>query len=284
MKTLKWIGLVGAICLAALVVVVVLERQPSPNAPDAVQTPELTAEAQNTPITPLPERPVRTRTVVAAPTAPQVETVVPENGGAPVTVMRVQPGQTLASVNGVAIKLKDLVPLPAEKAATEQVMSAEMFNYLLNRAVEREATFQAATRQGVELTAAQRQRLAEQRARSEQPDANVFDTMQQNPANVAFEQRDSEALLLQAALAERAGVPSPHVTAARVQAYYQAHLAEYGALPADPAQQRAAWEKIDQAIRQTLAPQLQAEHQERLQQFVEQLKATAEIMKASPSS
>jgi hypothetical protein len=156
-------------------------------------------------------------------------------------------------------------------------MSAEMCGPLLNRAVEREVTFQAAKREAVELTAVQRQRLAELRARSEQHEPGVFDTVQQNPTNVEFEQRDATGLLLQATLAEKAGVPSPHVTGAQVQAYYQQHQAEYGALPADAAQRQTTWEKIDQAIRQKLAPQLQAEHQERLQQFVKQLKAASQV-------
>ena len=101
--------------------------------------------------------------------------------------------------------------------------------------------------------------------------------MQQNPANTEFEQRDAMALLLQAALADKAGVPSPHVTAAQVQAYYQQHQAEYGALPADAAQRAAAWERIDEAVRLILAPQVQAEHQEQFQQFLDRLKAGAQI-------
>jgi hypothetical protein len=206
-----------------------------------------------------------------------VETLVSKDGGAPVTVLTVKPGQTLATVNGVPIMLDDLVPLPAEKLGSEQVMSAEMYRSLLNRAVERELTFQAAREQGVELTAAQRGRLADLRARSEQREPGVFDTVQHNPVNVEFEQRDAIGLLLQAALAEKAGVPSPHVTAAQVRDYYQQHSTELGALPADTAQRQSAWEKIDQAIRQRLAPQLQAEHQAGVQQFVGQLKAAARI-------
>ena len=90
--------------------------------------------------------------------------------------------------------------------------------------------------------------------------------------------------MLHATLAEQAGVPSPHVTAAEVQAYYQQHQAEYGVLPTDPAQRQAAWEAIDQAIRQTLAPQLQAQHQEQFQKFLEQLRAAAQIATAPAGS
>jgi hypothetical protein len=209
--------------------------------------------------------------------AAKLETVVPEHRGDPASVVRVKPDQTLATVNGAAITLKDLVPVPAEKAGAEQILSAERYTFLLDRAVEREVTFQAASRQGVELTEAQRQRLAELRVRSEKHDPGVFDTVQQNPANVEFEQRDAMGLLLQAALAQKAGVPSPHVTAEQVQAYYQQHQAEYGALPSDPAQRQTAWEKIEQAIRQNLSPELQAKHQERFQKFLDQLKAAAQV-------
>ena len=177
----------------------------------------------------------------------------------------------------MAITLKDLMPLPAQKAGTDQVMSVERFEFLLNRAVEREVTFQAARVQGVGLSEAQQQRLTELRGRSEQREPGVFDTVQHDPANVEFEQRDATGLLLQAALAEKAGVPSPHVTATQVQAYYDQHQTEYSALPTDPAQRQRAWEKIDQAIRLKLTPQLQAQHQERLRELLDQLKSSARI-------
>jgi len=185
----------------------------------------------------------------------------------------------LATVSGVAITLQDLVPLPAEKRGQEQVMSAERYRFLLGRAIEREVTFRTAGAQGVALTEAQRKRLDEVRARSEHREPGVFDTVQQNPANVEFEQREAAGLLLQATLAEKAGVPSPHVTPAQVQTYYQQHQAEYGALPADASQRSAVWEGIDRDIRFKLASQVQAEHQERLQQFRDRLLAGAQITK-----
>ena len=112
----------------------------------------------------------------------------------------------------------------------------------------------------------------------------MFDTVQQNPANVEFESRDFAALLLQAALVAKAGVPSPHVNSDQVQEYYQQHLAEYGPLPAEPEQRQAAWEKIDQEIREKLAPQVHIEHQEKLDQYLKQLKAAARISTYSPTS
>lgn len=285
MKALKWIGLTAVAGLVVLVVVMFLGNQPGQRPPDAADTPALafqSPDAQPPPIASAPERPGPARPVVVAPTPPSVAAVIPENGAAPASTVRVKPAQTLAKVNGVAITLRDLVALPKEKEDAEQIMSAEMYRFLLNRAVEREVTFQAAKTKGVELTAAQRQQLADLRARSGQRELGVFDTVQQNPANVEFEQRDSAALLLQAALAEKAGVPSPHVTAAQVRVYYQQHEAAYGALPANLAERQTAWEKIDQAIRQKLAPQVQAEHQERFQKFVEQLKGAAQIDMPTP--
>ncbi len=203
--------------------------------------------------------------------------VRPEAGAPAVKMVRVTPAQVLATVGGVQLTLKDLMPLPASKTETPQLMSAEMFSFLLNRAVEREATIQAAAREGVELTAPQRQKLQEARARAQEAQAGVFDTVQQDPANAEFEQKDSAALLLQASLAEKAGVPSPHVTAQLVQAYYQQHEAEYGLLPSEPAARQAAWQRIDAEIRLKLAPQVQAQYEQNFKQFIEQLKAAAEI-------
>lgn len=90
------------------------------------------------------------------------------------------------------------------------------------------------------------------------------------------------ALVLQASLAEKAGVPSPHVTPVLVEAYYKEHQSEYGQLPADPEQQQAAWEKIDLEIRLKLAKELEIEHMRKFKQFVENLKAGAKITVASP--
>src|SRR5262249_35621053 len=101
---------------------------------------------------------------VAVPTAPQVETVVPKAGGEPAQVVRVHADQVLATVNGVAISLKDLAPLDTAQGATDQLMSPEMYEFLLNRAIDREVTIQTARAQGLELSAEQRQQLDQMRA------------------------------------------------------------------------------------------------------------------------
>jgi hypothetical protein len=68
------------------------------------------------------------------------------------------------------------------------------------------------------------------------------------------------ALMLQANLAEQAGVPSRHVKPEHVDQHYKRNQAKFGALPSDKGKRQAAWEKIDSDIRQELAGQVQSEH------------------------
>ena len=285
MKSNKFILFAGLGCVAAMLLAGLFflrnGRQskeqasvPLPNPPVAKASPSAVAGTN-----PKASRPVTPETAVSAP--PRRENVVPETGGPPEKIVRVKATQTLASVNGVAIALKDLMPMPKEKEATEQIMSADMYDFLFNRAVERELTFQAARSQGIELTQEQKQRLAEIRARSEEKAPGVFDTLQQNPENTAFEQRDLTGLLLQAALAEKAGVSSPHVTPELVEAYFQQHKTEYTQVAADPAERSPeAWQAVDAEIRAKLAPGVQAAHDEQMGKFVEQLKTSAKIVVA----
>lgn len=212
-----------------------------------------------------------------APEPVQQVSAVPEIPGLSPEVVRVKPGRVLAIVNGQNIQLKDLIPMPAEKTGKEQVFASAMYEHLLKRAVEREIAFQAARAQGVELTETQRQQLAEARARSETKEQGVFDDLHYNPASVEFQERDFSALLLQATLAEKAGVPSAHVTPELVEAYYQQHQAEYGQLPVNPESRQSAWEKIDGEIRVKLAKQVRTDHEENFKQFVENLKAAAKV-------
>jgi hypothetical protein len=198
-------------------------------------------------------------------------------------MLRIKAGAVLATVNGTPIELKDLLPLPPGKENAEQMLSAERYAFLLDRAVDREVTLQHARAQNIELTEGQRRQLAGLRARSEKPTANVFDDLHHNPANADFEARDAAALLLQASLAEKAGVPSRDVTEEQVQRYYEAHRADYAALPSDEVQRQAAWERINQDIRVKLARQAAESHAEAFEKFVEQLRASAQIVKAVPA-
>jgi len=279
----KWIGGIVAAGVVLLVVVVISDRQSRRQPADTVAPAPVIADTSVTPPglpVPAPAPRVSVAELVGSLTADSTS----PSTASPAGVVRVSPGKVLATVSGVAITLQDLMPLPAVKAESEQALSAERYQFLLDRAIEREVTFQAARGQGLELGASQRQQLEQLRARNERTEPGVFDTVQQNPANTEFAVCDATGLLLQAALAEKAGVPSPHVTPTQVQAYYQQHQAEYGALPVEPAQRAAAWERIDRDIRLKLASQVQADHQARFDQFREQLKATAQITAPEPES
>src|SRR2546425_13121403 len=72
------------------------------------------------------------------------------SSGAPAEIVRVAAGKALAKVNQATITLKDLLPLSGSEA--EQIMSPEMFTFLLDRAINRELTFQTARASGIELT------------------------------------------------------------------------------------------------------------------------------------
>jgi hypothetical protein len=216
---------------------------------------------------------------VAQSSAPIRQNLVLQTGSPAQAVVRVKPDRVLATVNGISITLKDLVPLPKDKANTEQMLSAEMYDFLFTRAIQRELTFQAARAQGVELSENQKQRLAELRARSEARPADVFDTVQQNPENTEFEQRDFAGLALLAVLAEKAGVPSPYVTSEQVEEYFLQHKSEYAQIPADPIQRSGdAWAAVDAEIRKKLTPALQVEHDKQLNRMVTELLAKANVI------
>jgi hypothetical protein len=198
-------------------------------------------------------------------------------------MVRISPTQTLGTVNGVTITLKDLVALPNEGESRERVMSAEMYDFLLRRAVDREIVFQTARREGIQLNATQEQQLEVARKRSEEPLTGSFD-FQPKAENVDFEQRDFAGLLLQTSLAAKAGVGSPHVTAEKVEEHFQRHKAQYGELPSDPEQRQIAWRRIDSEIRQKLASELRAEYEQQLQSYLGRLKSNATIHLSQPLS
>lgn len=259
----------------------------------ALRTPKVSRQ-QAPPTTPAPaeSKPSSTRSAeptgaaATAPSAPPVaasqperQNIVPETGGPAQAVVRIKPDRVLATVNGVAITLKDLIPLPKEKTGSEQMLSAEMYEFLFNRAVEREVTFQAAQAQSAELTDGQKQRLAELRAQNERKDPTVFDNLHQSSENLDFEQRDLAGVALQSVLAEKAGVPSPYVTSEQVEAYFQEHKSDYPQVSADPAQRSAeSWLAADTDIRSKLTPRLQAEHDRQMAEFMAQLKAKAGVV------
>jgi hypothetical protein len=277
------IGLIGLSALVALLWLGARARrqdtQPSsPSTEPKVSTQSETAapahvtppSAAMKPLNALPEPP------------PSIDPVMVENAGTAGEVVRLNASQVLGRVNGVAITLKDLIPLDAVKAAGDQLLPRERFEFLLDRAVDREVTVQAARSQGVSLSGEQLQRLAEHKARSSTREDGVFDTLQHGPESTDFQQRDLSAMALQHTLAEKAGVPSPYVTTEHVATYFEQYRGEYQALPADPAQRQAAWEIIEQDIRSKLAPGMQARHDEAMKKFGDQLRASAQISVAKP--
>lgn len=277
------ISLFGLAGLVALLWLAVRGQRPNPQPGTVSTTPAPPAQVGTTGVTRVATPPSATKPPAGRPVPPPaVDAVVLENAGTAAEVVRVNANQVLGTVNGVAITLKDLVPVAREKAGTDQVLSAEMFGFLLNRAVDRELTVQAARSQGVELSEEHRQRLSEHQARSSKREDGVFDTLQHSSESTEFQQRDLSAMALQYSLAEKAGVPSPHVTTEHVAAYYQQHQAEYRALPPDPAEREAAWEVIDQDIRSKLAPDLQVRHEAALKKFLDQLRASAQVVLPKP--
>lgn len=240
MKKPLWLGVAFvAVLLLSRILVWQQRSKPQPAVEPSAHT--LLDEPRAPGVTaPLPVRSVATAAKVSAVAPPAISATAVTMEDASGGLLRVKPGEVLATVNGVPLELKDLLPLSPESAATGQILSAERYAFLLERAVDREITLQQARAQCVDLTDWQREQLAKLRARSERPQANVFDDLQHNPANADFEERDGTALLLQASLAEQAGVPSRHVTAAQVEDHYRQHQAEYGPLPADATQRQAA--------------------------------------------
>ncbi len=133
--------------------------------------------------------------------------------------------QVLATVNGKAIRLADLVSLAPDER--QRTMTAEQYESRLNRAIEMELTFQAAQARAVELTPEQRQRLnrVEQHHQSAlakfKPGGISWSSV--TPPQLEFEKRLMSALMLQQNLVakEAAVAPSPDAV---VQAQYERAL------------------------------------------------------------
>lgn len=281
MQKQTWFITLGVLLGGAAVVVLWAPRRietaaPTPGLAPRVESPRPSAPAP-TPVTQTAQRSVEPPTAPATgASAPRPEHAVTAANDESGPTVRVQPGRALATVNGVSITLQNLAGLPAAQAGQEQAWSFETYAYLLDRAIERELVSQAARAQRAELTPEQQQRLTEMRRVLETPAPSVV-RLTMTPEQSEFELRDAEALMLEANMAAQAGVPSPHVTPELVEQYYQEHKANYGELPGDPDERLSAWRKIDRDIRQILAPDLQARHEQASRQFLDQLKATARI-------
>jgi hypothetical protein len=191
----------------------------------------------------------------------------------------IQPDQTVATVNGIAITGRDLLPFGS---TAQQSVTPEMFEFLLNRAIERELILQEAEAQDVKLSPLQQSELARLRASLAAPDPNVIQDMQGREAKADLEFRHAEAMLLQTALLEKAGHSPPYVTADQAEDYYQSHKDTYGDLPTNDAERAGAWREIEQRIRQDLSPQLQEAYARALESYLQELKSGADITRQLP--
>lgn len=192
---------------------------------------------------------------------------------------RISPDTALAVVNGVTIVGKDLAPF---SNTAEQSMGEEMLTFLLNRAIDRELVFQAARQEKVELDEAGQRELDRVRASLFKKDPSVIKPAQPDPATVEFAHRDATALLLRTALLNKAAIAAPIVTRAMVDQYYSDHTTTYGELPADPAARDEAWRKIELQIRNELVLQRMAEYAEDTADYLQRLRANANVQILSP--
>jgi hypothetical protein len=179
--------------------------------------------------------------------------------------VRVGRAQVLARVNGTPITGDDLASFTTSSGA-DQELALPTLSFLLQRAIERELTLQAARAQGVELTQEQKGRVARLRQEG-----------RGGPAQVDFDARDLEGQFLLASLAQKAGVPPPFASAKDVEQYYESHRDQYDELPLAPAARAAAWLRIEIEIRQTLATERQAAYQEKVRELVGELWDAAKI-------
>ena len=177
--------------------------------------------------------------------------------------------QVIVRVNGVPLLGRDLVAFGA-KAGAEQTMSAEMFQFLQQRAIDRELALQAAKARGIVLDVSAQGQLASLRASAEAREVT-------DPEAVAFELRDAEAHLYVEAMLAKDGAPPAFAGQAEIDAYYQQHRAELGELPADPNAHEAAWAVMGLRIRGLLATEQPALHAASLATLLAQLRKAAEI-------
>jgi hypothetical protein len=185
-----------------------------------------------------------------------------EDDGESVTVAR---GDTVATVNGVAITGDDLIAYRAGDG-DEQPMSAEMYEFVLRRAIERELTFQAARARKLELT-------ADQAAQIEQVRKNAEERGEADSNRLAFEQLDARAQMLVRAMVDAEGGPPSMPDDAAVDAYLRQHASEYsgGVANADELAQR----RID--ARQKLYGELSAAYEARVRALLARLEAEARV-------
>jgi hypothetical protein len=223
--------------------------------------------------------------------APAPETPAPEPAPAPIVPtgpaiqepdrVLVRADNVLATVNGVAVEGRDVL-LFGSAGQPEQELEPESYKALLDRAIERELIVQAAEARGITLQADQEAQLDQVRRtvmarEGGDPNARYMNVQGTLEEQAAFEVKSAQAMLLRNAMLAQAGHALPYVTEEQVRGHYEAHAGQYGALPEDPAERAAAWQKIDFQIRNELSPKLQAEYQSQVDGFMQSLRQDAKI-------
>ena len=185
---------------------------------------------------------------VARTPAPTLERVATDRTGAVVKA-----DQVVATINGTAIAGRQLVPFGSE---SQQTMTKEMFDYLRRRAIDRELTFQAAKRAGIELSTAQ---LAE------------LDQVRRN----AIEHGVTDATEIDLQVADaRAGLLQPMLLGSAIAAASDAEVdREIGELPTDA----VALQQVRLETRQKLADRAQADYTTKLRAYLDDLARDATI-------
>jgi hypothetical protein len=192
-------------------------------------------------------------------------------------ILKLRPGEVLASVNQHEITVRDLLPVNERAGGNEAEIPLETFRYLLDRAVNRELIFQAAKNAGIGLDESQKDQLASLKSLRNQPEPGGTARLNYDARQADLELQDASAFLLQTALLAAKGV-SPNVTPDQVSNYYQEHHREFEELPSTTPAREQAWNEIDFQIRQRLAPDVRANFQSRLTAYMTQIRAEANVM------
>ena len=198
-------------------------------------------------------------------------------GAAADRVLHLRRDQVLATVNGRAVTPADILPLGTNGSQAELDVSALELKFLLKRAVDRELIFETAKDRGVSLNDAEYKQLATLSSMRNQPEPGGIAKLNGSDAQRNLELQDAQAFMLQTDLMAAQG-DSPNVTEDQVTAYYQAHLSDYGELPADPGARAQAWAKIDFSIRELLAPSIRSGYNDKLAAYMAQVEASASIV------
>ena len=200
----------------------------------------------------------------------------PRRASRPPSMVTLLPSEVLATINGVPVTLKDLLPLSPGQLNTQQEIPVETYEYLLARALDRELTFAGARARGLELTESQKQSLRQIQEGLQIRETGQFYSSHEDPAKVDLTLRDFTALLLQDSLLAGRGVPSA-VSEEQVVQYYYDHKAELGELPEDPSARLQTWQRINVTIRQHLQAAVRANHQTQLRRYLDELKAVHHV-------